>query len=725
MRNAQFSQNDVASDLGHVDVPSTISNAIESKIALKSSSGEPWKKFMAFTVVAIMVAAGFVILAPALTPKNANAVPSDPQENQASISLGGPREVKYTISNMFESYLKESDSTHSWQGNTPGLNSWWKARFTVYADVVVRSEYPYIIGYGPYSTEVPAAGVTIPTMKYGLYSQYRTTIVANNLTNIGTGPGKEAAFFPILYSPWTTGLGLNGGWMNFSYYMTYCTQADLDAASTGTNYARTYYGATPSQFNFQGANGDDGWYIEFQGKADFNRAAAKKFLGFTGSDDLRTQFNDNNTGTNLGKMNDTLANFWISDGSNTGFNNTYCSYDFPLDLYPFSVFLSVDPSSTASKLVLRIYSIGWGLEYLMNRYLDRVGLMSYLVTSPDDWYLNGTVAPTGADIFSRYVSTYNIMAWKDSAFYGPAYLMDVAHMDYTPNNAANVGTGGKWLSRYNPYNPTKTFKPTYASWSPGTLTYGTGVCYWYPPMNWNLLAGEKLIIKLPAENKGVAGYMPYKGPGTQDTLDAPKLVELDSHIVWGEIGLGSTYPASLRSTTYYNHATKTLTIAGPTSFPRNPNTGPLMSALNATGSPNFQFDVMRVSSYVLTPGSLLPGTSTLRVTAYNNTGWIVTDWNGTVNLTTASSGINFAGGKSWVLVKFSAAGGGNATTQMTVTTYGSKTITSTDVNNSLDIINTTTFTVIGEFPTLLIPVIGIIAAVVITVGRRDKKKYEQ
>jgi hypothetical protein len=133
---------------------------------------------------------------------------------------------------------------------------------------------------------------------------------------------------------------------------------------------------------------------------------------------------------------------------------------------------------------------------------------------------------------------------------------------------------------------------------------------------------------------------------------------------------------------------------------------------------------MRVSNYVLTPGSLLPGTSTLRVTAYNNTGWIVTNWNGTVNLTTASAGINF-GGKSWVLVKFSAAGGGNATTSMTVTTAGSKTITSTDWNNSLDIINTTTFTVIGEFPTLLIPVIGIIAAVVITVGRRDKKKDEQ
>ena len=674
VRSAQFSKNDIASDLGHVDIPPTKS----------VSSGAPWKKLMAFTVVMVMVAAGFVMLAPALTPKNANAVPSDPQENQASISLGGPREVKYTISNMFESYLKQSDSTHSWQGDTPGLNSWWGARFTTYADVVVRSEFPYVIGYGPYSAEMPPAGVSIPMMKFGLYSQYRTTIVANNLTNIGTGPGKEAAFFPILYSPWTTGLGLAGGWMNFSYYLTYCTLADLDAAEAGTGYARTYYGATPSQFNFQGANGDDGWYIELQGKTDFNRAAAKKFLGLTGSASLITQFNDNNTGANLGKMNNTLANFWLSDGSNTGFNDTYCAYDFSLDIYPFPVFLSVDPTSTASKLVLRMYSIGWGLEYLMNRYLDRVGLMSKLVTSPDDWYLNGTVAPTGADIFTRYVSTYNMMAWKDSAFYSPAWQIDVAHIDYTPNTATHVGTGGKWLSRYNPYVPTKTYKPTYMSWSPGTLSYGQGVAYWYPPMNWNLLAGEKLIIKLPAANKGVAGYMPYIGTGTQDTLTAGKLVELNSHIVWGEIGLGSMIPASLKSSTYYNHATKTMTITGPTSFARNPNAA--FPLLNATGSPNFEFDVMRVSNYQMAmqePGPYVTGTTYhLLMTAKNVSGVTVTDWNGTIDLT-ATAGTTLGASTLW----FGPGSSGVVSTTVTFTTNGGKTVTATDRNNSLDVVN--------------------------------------
>jgi hypothetical protein len=680
----------------------------------------PWKMVFAVATVVIMVASGFVMIAPALKLNHDKSTQTAP--NNGETALGGSREVTYTISNMLESYLKQSDATHSWEGATPGLNSYWPARQTAYGDVVIRNTFPYVIGYGPYSAEVPAAGVSIPLVKYGLYSFYRNTIVANNLTNIGTGPGMQAVFFPILYTPWTTGLGLSGGWMNFSYYMTYCTAADETNATTGAGYARSYYGATPSQFNFGGANADDGWYIELQGKVDFNRAAAKKFLGLTGSADLRTQFNANNTGANLGKMNSTLANFWVSDGSNTGFNDTYGSYDFSLDAYPFTVFLSVDPTSTATKLVLRMYTICWGLEFLMQRYLDRVGLMSKLVTSPTDWYLNGTVAPTGADIFTRYVSTYNIVATKDPGFFSSAWMIDVLHSDYTPNNALHQPINGKWLSRYNQYMATKTYKPTYMVWSPGTLTYGTGVAYFYPPMNWNLLAGEKLLVKLPASNKEVLGYIPYKGTGAQDTLTQNKQNELQSNTIWGEVGLGTMFPASLRSSTYYNHATKTLTITGPTAFPRNPNVA--FPLLNATGSPNFQFDVMRVSNYQMAmqeAGPYVPGqTYHLLMTAKNVSGATVTDWNGTIDLT-ATAGTTL--GKS--ILWFGPGSNGVVSTTVVFTTLGAKTLTATDRNNSLDVFNSITYTSVGEFPTLLIPVIGIMAAVVITVGRRDKKKKDE
>ncbi len=717
----RYSSYDRGFDQGHAEIRSTTAPSIERKVVSKGPSGKRWKAFTAIAVVAIMVTSGFVMIAPTLDlrlDKSKQTSPDDP----ADITIGGAREVRYTISHMFESYLKQNDSTHSWEGDTLGLNLWWGPRFTTYADVIVRDHFPFVIGYPPYSAEVPAAGVQTPMMKYGLYSFYRTTVDANNLTNIATGPGSQAVFFPILYPSWTTGLGLSGGWMNFSYYMTYTTQAEETALASGTSWANKYYSVSGNQFNFQGSNADDGWYIEFQGKVDFNRAAAKKFLGLTGSDDLRTQFIANNTGGNLGKMNATLANFWVRDGSNAGFNDTYADYDYSLDAYPFTVFLSVDPLSTASKLILRMYTVCWGLEYLMNRYLDRAGLVSQQLGSPEDFYLNGTVAPTGADIFTRYTCDYSMLAWKDPGFFSPAWMIDAMHMDYTPNNPNHLGTPPKWTSRYNQYYATKARQPTYWCYSPGTLSYASNVLYYYPPMNWNLATGENLVVKLPTATTGVLGYTPYKGGGTQDTLTSTKLLELQSHSVWGEIGLGSITPASLRSSTYYNHATKTLTITGPTAFARNPNSA--FPNLNATGTPNFQFDVMRVSNYTMAmqeAGPYLPGqTYHLVMTAKNVSGATVTDWNGTIDLT-ANAGTTFGSSTLW----FGPGSNGVVSTTVTFTTYGSHTMTATDRNNSLDVMNTLSITAVPEFPTLLIPVIGMMAAVIITVGRRDKKKDEQ
>jgi len=736
----QYFSYDRGYDVGQSDARETRVPTIARSISKKAPSGKPWKMVVAVAMVTIMVASGFVMIAPTLKFNLDKSKQTAPKDNPADIAIGGTHYVNTTISNMFESYQKVPTGNGGFHSGALGVNEWWTARNTAYGDVIVRSAYPFVIGYNPYSAEVPASGVSISTMKYGLYSFYKTTIDAPSITTISTGSNMPLGFIPILGTPWTTYSAMSGGWVNWSYYVTYCTSADTVAATSGTSYMLSYYGVTPAQFNFGGSRANDGWYVDFQGKADFNRAAAKKFLGLTGSASLITQFNANNTGANLGNMNASWSAFWMNDGSNTGYNDTYACYDYGLDNSgaPFNMFLSVDPTSTANKLVLRIYGINWGTEELMVRYLDRSGVQTQSVTSPEDWYLNGTASPTGADIHSRMVSVYSMVAWKDLGFYSTAWSIDTLHIDYTPNNPSNVGTGGKWLSRYNPYMATKTFKPTYMTWSPGTLTYETGCAYYYPPMNWNLLANEKLTVQLPSSSKSVAGYMPYKGTGAQDTLNAAKLTELGGdwvtnpaagHLVWGELGLGSTIPSNLRSGTYYDSASKTLTLTGPMTFARNPNSA--FNYLNATGTPDFSFDVMRVSNYEISPGTLPIGTSTLTVTAKNVTGAVVgggalgTDWNGTVNLTTASAGINF-GGKSWVLVHFSNRGGGVATTQVTVTTSGTKTVTATDVNNSLDIVNTVNLSVnISEFPTLLIPMIGIMAAVIITVGRRDKKKDEQ
>ncbi len=619
---------------GVVDVPSTRSDASESKITSRNWSCELRMKFLAFTVVAIMVVAGFVMLAPVLKP-NHDKSQTTPEENRADVATGGTHYLNTTISNMFESYQKVMTPTGGFQTGAPGINDWWAVRQTMYGDVIVRNQYPYVIGTSPYSAEVPAPGVSMPIMRYGLYSFYRTTIDSPSTPTIGTGPNTPLGFVPILGTPWSTYSAMSGGWVNWSYYLTYATSADIAAAQAGTGYMNTYYGVTPAQFIFTGANTNDGWYVDFQGKADFNRAAAKKFLGLTGSTDLRTQFISNNTGVNLGKMNASWSAFWTMDGSSTGHNDTYTAYDYSLDYLPLQMFLSVDPSSTANKLVLRIYGIVWGVEFLMLRYIDRAGIYSKGMASPEDWYLNGTASPGGTDIKSRMVGVYSMLAWKDTGFFSPAWYLDCMHVDYAPNNAMHNGAGGKWISRYNPYMATKIYKPTYMTWSPGTLTYGTGCVYPFPPMDQNLLANEKIVVQLPDASRSVAGYMPYKGAGTSDALTAAKLAELNSHLVWGELGLGSTFPTTLRSPVYYNHTTKTLTLNGPLTFARNPNTA--FPALNATGSPSISFDVMRVSNYAMTIQEAAPynagQTYHLQLTAMNVTGATMTDWNGTVELT--------------------------------------------------------------------------------------------
>jgi len=726
----QYSSFDRGYDPGHSDVRPTKAPTIQRNIVTKGPSDKPWKMVVAVAMVAIMVASGFVMIAPALKSNHEKPTQTAPIDQPADIAIGGTHYVNFTMSNMLESYAKARTSTGSYRSNTLELNNWWERRQIKYGDVEVRMSYPFVIGYNSYSAEYPIAGSKVPVLTYGLYSFYRVALDSPSLTTISTGPNMPLRFVPILGKPYATNNAMSGGWVNWSYYIDYMTNEDVSDARNGTGYWKSYYGMDPSQLNFAGPNSNDGWMNDFQGRVEYNRAAAKKYLNLTGSASLITQFNANNTGANLGKMNKTWSDYWTNDGSGAssygpgGPNDIYTAYDYDIAYAPLNIFLTVDMvNSTANKLVLRVGCIGYGLEILMCRYLDRAGVQSKLESTPEDFYLNGTASTGGADIHSRYVATYNMVASKDKGFYSPSWYLDILHMDYTTNTAGHPAT--LWASRYAGYQPPKLAPwPLYMTYSPGTNTFGTGVAYYYPPMNWSLNANEKIVIKLPAEGKSSAGYMPYAGTWVQDTLNAAKQTELNDHLVWGEIGLGYIYgaPYNLRSATYYNHATKTLTLNGPMTFNRNQLPG--FPKLNATGVPSFDFDLMRVSSYTVTPATLPAGTSTLTVTAYNNTGAVVTDWNGTVNLTTPSAGIDF-GGKSWVLVKFSSAGGGIATTQVTVTSVGSKSITATDVNNSLDIVNTYTYTAVGEFPTLLIPVIGIIAAVVITAGRRDKKKGEQ
>jgi len=701
-------------DFGNVDVPPTRVPVLERTPDSKAQKNARWKGFMALAMVLVMIASAFTIVVSNL-PNGQDVANPPEKETPAIIQYGGSREVTYSISNIGESYLKPdgvaNNSLLGRHGSVEGLNDWWTVRTPIYGDLVIRDKYPCIVANSPYH-EGFSAPSGVNTVGLLTYSFYRESVTARNLTTIATGPGKDPIFIPILKSG---GLADDGGWVNFTWYFTYLTSQNCVDLKAGVEYGNTYYWAPPQTDLLTGLYANDGYWVEQQGMMDFDRNAAKKFLNLPGVGSLTTEFKTANAG---GALNTSWTADWVADGSAVAGakHDTFCAYDYSLNAYlkGLRFYLWPDPSSGTDKLVLRIWGISWGNEVLMMRYLDDAGVMSNVPTYTEDAYLNGTIGPNGGDLETRMVNSYHMTAWKDPSFYSAAWMLDAWHFDWRENDAKHLAT--YWKSRFTNYEAKTGHTPVTPEWAPGTVWYGQDVAYWQPPMNWNLTANENIIIKLPT--RPAFGIAPYAS--TSDTLNAAKVTELNNHKVWGEMVLGNCYPASVKS--YYDSATKTLTLNGPMNF--DPVRNGLFPTLNLTGSPMFVFDVARVSDYAMAmvePGPYSPGvTYHATVTALNYSGVVVTDWNGTVDMT-ASAGVTLGATSHW----YRPADLGVWTVDVVFTAPGVQTITATDRNNSADVFDTlTTPAVIPEFPTLLIPVIGAAALVVVFAKRTRLSKKD-
>lgn len=375
---------------------------------------------MAMATVAIMVATAFIMLAPTANPPAKTPV----DENPAHVQAPGDREVTYTISNIGESYLKDSSlSALGKHGSTPGVSEWWEQRRINYGDTVIHNAFPYGIGYNPNSAyniynRINHAG-------YIMVSFARFEMDAKNVTTIATGPEKDPIIIPLLHGGPNPD-GDDGGTVAFNWYGTYLTSADVAAIKAGTHYANTYYGVVKFDIGIPASYANDGWYFEHHGTVQFDRLGAHKFLNLAGTGDLRTEFNTTNAG---GALNTSWANHWDSEGNANAIYDIFACYDFSTD--PVKYFLKVDPSSTADSLVLRMWGYSWGMDALLMRFMDVTGLMNNFNVWPEDWYLNGTITSTGANVQSRMVTFDHITSWKDYSVYTGAWIMEPVHADWT------------------------------------------------------------------------------------------------------------------------------------------------------------------------------------------------------------------------------------------------------------------------------------------------------
>jgi len=535
---------------------------------------------MAFVVVGVMVLTGFAIVGQ-MAPKAPAA--SEPAKTMAV----GAKEMTYTIDHMFELYMKSHDPAMLGHWNmTMGLNEWWPLREDQYQEFQCRQTYPFILNYNPYST------ATTPDVDQGgsITTWYRLTIDAKNCTASALGPNKDPIFTPVFGNI----AGGTGAWMNITWYGTYLETWELTALRAGTHYGNTYYGVSPGRAT-PDPGGDDGYYHELQGKVEFNRPAAVKVLGFTGSNSLIDQFNANKSTLSSKWMND-----WLAESGSKGIYDTYTAYDYSNAIQYF--ILTLDPASTANNLIIRMYTISWGNECLLIRYLEAAQVMTYWQAWMDDWYLNITVGPEAADVHSRGVAGYHMYATKDYNNNINGWALEASHMDWCGNAQGHT----TYISKYTAYDPDTT-NVLHTSTAPLTKNFGQPVSYILAPLHWNLTANEKIVIKLPDASTMVPGYWPQSSTLDDIVENLPqsaidKKAEMAGNCTWGTLVAGNGWPATgaLATKSFYSSATRTFTVQGPKSFPVNWN--PTYPGILNYGAPMFVMNVVKTQTLNLVAG---------------------------------------------------------------------------------------------------------------------------
>jgi hypothetical protein len=563
-------------------------------------------------MVAIMIVAAFALVAPA-AKKN----PAASDDGQARTEVNGAtRSVTYDISRVGWSYLKPTDYSKLGRSDhlTPGINQWYIPRNTNYNDTIIHNTYPYVIAYNGYSGFLASqAKYKYLTASWTTHMFYQLKVDAENITGLATGAGSDPLVVPIMLAG---GQAVDGGWVNMSLYQNYLTDQEVTDIKAGVHYANTFYGVSASEYTtiWKAAQyPNDGWFSEIQGHWDFSRRAAHKFLGLPAVGDLVTEYNavgDVAIATNW-------ENQWIADGDTGMPYDIYPKYDYSLltGNGPVSIWLKLDTvNSTSDKIALWFWSQTWGAEYLFITYLEKVGIYKDFAPSREEWYLNATLSPTNGDMHERSTATYHMTAWKDTAAYNnPTWMFEPQHPDYTAERISDV-----LMSRFDPYYWTyyaDSYRPTRMNYAPGVSAYGQRVHYWQTPTTWNTSADESVKIKLPSATTMGWGIEPYWSANY--TLPGLAVAEIQSNGHTGEFVLGHGYPAELYSTTYYDPATKTITLPAGKNWANNVNTGGYPGILES-GSPLILMDISPVSHYnlsIVEAGPYSPGTTyTLRVT---------------------------------------------------------------------------------------------------------------
>lgn len=278
------------------------------------------KRFLAFIMVGIMIAATVTMIGPSILGNNGQ----NDNDQQAQISWAplGKRESITKIDHLFEMYRKNGGSNYA-DVNIPGVggilndtianhggagavnqnahpaqerylghasqslmgvNEWLNTstgtsyRAQTYSEETLRNTYPYIFYWNPAPT-----GKLTPTLPPGLatWAPFRMTVTTKNDTVLKTGWSDSSRNVPFLPT-WNLSRGatnnFRGGYVNVSMYGTYLTNSEMDDLNAGLHYGNWFYGM-PNYAYDSAAN--DGYFYELHGSIQLSRNALITFLNWT------------------------------------------------------------------------------------------------------------------------------------------------------------------------------------------------------------------------------------------------------------------------------------------------------------------------------------------------------------------------------------------------------------------------------------------------------------
>jgi hypothetical protein len=502
--------------------------------------------------------------------------------------------------------------------NVP-YGEWWDYRYAKYGDLPINAEC--------FSAQSIPDGVCIPSKPN--VKDVETAPYTNWYPLPGQIRPDSPGVNPLIYTPYrlrATAVGVTGYDLSDPVFLPILNPAQAPGSRLDFNWNMNYIDkATVDQMSAQGCplsfRTMDGFIIRSQVTVTLDLQESRRIFGVvaTTPSQATAWWTANTNPTCLGEGSAELAleDWFATLGGTQSVPGKYdIANSFEYYYTPFYTQMSATVDAQGLTTVTFDH-VAWGTDVLMSRWFYW-GRASYLANALDstkatgwwgmelawfeDFHFTGSLAASSMGFSLNSVMQYHFQLLSaagpngqydrtdDIPYWTWGPLLTDYTNDWSPKHLVSE------LDRY----PTATYVHT----TPGSRQYAVNLAYDYPPIRWDLKAGETMRFQFPTGN--VVFYDPNVTPiGTDPTTGA--YVE-----VLAPFALMSTKPNAYGT---WDAAARTWTLTGPTSTggpvgspgpDGNPGTVDDLYAFEPWGAINLEpSSLLRVTTNPAVPGKII------------------------------------------------------------------------------------------------------------------------